>query len=145
MALSADTQRSRLATREPEKIALPAAGSAVIYEGALVCINSTGYAVPAANTAGFRAVGTCVRGINNTGGAAGTLAPPARYVEVDRAPYSYAVSGINQLAGAAVYASDDNALTTSNNNVRVGWLIEPDPFTSGNWYVQMTGGFAEGT
>ncbi len=50
---------------------LPVEADAKIYQGAIVCINAAGNAVPAANLANLTARGRAEHFVDNTGGAAG--------------------------------------------------------------------------
>lgn len=49
----------------------PVAADAVIHQGALVCLDAAGNAVPASNTGGLTARGRAEIPADNTGGAAG--------------------------------------------------------------------------
>jgi len=44
-----------------------------IYGGSMVAVDSTGYAVPAANTAGYKFVGVALQQANNSTGADGAI------------------------------------------------------------------------
>ena len=49
------------------------AASTTIYQGAGVCINSSGYLVPAADTAGLKSAGMAMEGKDNSTGSDGDL------------------------------------------------------------------------
>jgi len=54
-------------------LAIPVAAGAEIFAGSLVCTNSAGYAVPAADTAGYTFEGVATEHVDNSGGANGDL------------------------------------------------------------------------
>jgi hypothetical protein len=57
--------------RDGIEIEFPVAANSKIYAGSLVCANTSGYAVPAADTAGLRFLGVALEQADNTGGANG--------------------------------------------------------------------------
>jgi hypothetical protein len=74
------------------RVTAPVLASAHIYQSALVCCNSSGYAVPAADSAGYVYMGQAVLEANNAGGSSGAINveinPPAsddtsRYLQVN--------------------------------------------------------------
>jgi hypothetical protein len=77
---------------------VPVAAAVVIYKGAIVALNSAGYAVPAANTAGLRVIGVAAGQADNTavGASAGDVD-----VIVDRGTFKL-VNGTAALAQANV-------------------------------------------
>lgn len=54
-------------------ISIPVAASTTIYEGSLVAVNATGYAIPAKKAADLIAVGRAEEFINNSSGGNGDL------------------------------------------------------------------------
>lgn len=93
--------------------------NAVIYKGGLVAVDSTGYAVPAADTAGHKVVGVAVTGVDNTGGANG-----AKTVDVHVGDlFKFTTSGATQAwKEQIVYVVNDDAvaLTDPGNSVKAG-------------------------
>lgn len=97
---------------------LPVVAADIIYEGAAVGDNGSGYARPLVAGDPFR--GFCVQNIDNSTGAAGDV-----YVHVKR-------EGLVQLSiaglvitdqGKDVYASDDDTFTlTQGSNTRIGYV-----------------------
>ncbi len=65
------TQPYETHEREGLIVAYPVKANARIWKGALVCIDSTGYLVPASDTANLRFVGVAFESVDNTGGANG--------------------------------------------------------------------------
>jgi hypothetical protein len=70
-ALAAD--RKVISKWTGRSLAIKVAASTLIYKGALVAVNTSGYAVAAAATAGYRVVGVAQRQVDNSAGAAGDL------------------------------------------------------------------------
>jgi len=125
-ALSANVgnrrDRARGATR-PYVVA----NGAVIYDGALVGINSAGYLVPWADTAGNVFVGVAVEG-PITGNTSATV-PPSCIVSVEGEELlGVAVaSGVQGSVGELVYSATDNSqtdlvLAASTNVEAVGFV-----------------------
>jgi hypothetical protein len=117
---------------------LPVKDGENILRGALVAIDGDGLAVEAADTAGLKVAGVCVKEYDNTDGLDGTLAPAARWCQVQRGLWSFAVAG-TPIAGASVYVVDTDNLTTVAGNVAAGTCWEPDPDTTGNWFCFIRG------
>jgi hypothetical protein len=102
------TQPYEAHEREGLIIAYPVKANAKIWKGALVCVDNTGFLVPASDTANLRFVGVAFESVDNTGGANG-------------AKRSYTQADI----GATVRATSDNEVAkTSTNNIIVGTVVE---------------------
>lgn len=87
--------------------ALPAAGGAHIYSGALVCINAAGYAVPAADAAGNTFLGVARVESNNTGGANGAMAAEGYLKGI----FSFSAPGVTTADMVKeAYVVDDNTI-----------------------------------
>lgn len=106
-----------------ELVSYRVGANAVIYKGALVSVRNDGFAYPSrSGTSSDVFVGVAFESVDNTGGAAG-----AKSVRVlKRGTYVYNGSGFTQASvGQAVYALDDNTLTTTaTNNQLVGYVVE---------------------
>lgn len=63
---------------------LPVKGNTKIYEGSLVVLDATGYAVPGSTATGLKAAGRAEEFVDNTGGADG-----ARTVRVRRGVFKW--------------------------------------------------------
>lgn len=128
MALSAATQRkSQLGD---DQLIIPVAGSTTIYPGGAVCSNSSGYAVPAADTAGFETEGVAlhetdshgnrVRGddnvIDNSAGSDGD-----KYVLVDRSPRRWRFDTHETVDQSVMHAQaywyDDDTVSFDTDNI----------------------------
>ena len=105
-------------------IAIPVSGSQVIDQGAIVAIDTFGFAKEAADTAGLTCVGIAVAAADNTGGANGAVA-----VQV----YSYGaevllpVQGTAPTYNAKLYAYDSEKVALTGaivNGVAFGHAME---------------------
>lgn len=96
----------------------PVIASDIIYEGAAVGENASGYARPLVAADPF--LGFAVETVDNSSGAAG-----AKTVKVrtrGRAQLAVASLAITDNDRVAVYASDDDTFTkTSSGNSKIGW------------------------
>jgi len=108
--------------REGTELEFKVAGGARIYAGSLVCVNAAGYAVPGADTAGFKFVGVARESVDNAGGANGDKTVVVRRKGVFRfAGAGLAITDI----GASVNVSDDQTTAKStSNNVACGKIAE---------------------
>ena len=119
-ALSADKSVERY---EGEIIALTVKAATTIYKGSLVNVDSTGYAVPAANAASVVFMGVAMEG-----GTAGQVIRVYR-----RGIFKFAIPATATVAdvGQRVYVADSATVTkTAGNGVYVGRIIQVDSATS---------------
>lgn len=131
-ALAADrTTPKRIANR----VNLAVAASAVIYAGALVCVNATGFAVKGATSTTLKVAGVAQQRVDNTGGADGAVR-----IEVERSgAHLMANSAAGDLVtlaalGTSVYIVDDQTVAlTSGGGTRsvAGQVVDVD--ASGVW------------
>ena len=107
---------------EGVELAYEVAGSTTIYAGSLVALNASGYAVPAANTAGFKFLGVAMEHVDNSSGSNGDKTVRVRRKGVFRFDASgMAITDI----GASVYVSDDHTVAKSTtNSVACGKIAE---------------------
>lgn len=116
----------------------PVAANAVIYKGALVSSNATGFAVPSTDTASEIVLGIAQFAVDNTGGANGD-----EDVTVQKGVAELENGGtvVDQAdAGRPVYALDDQTVSKAagvTNNIVVGTLEKFDP-DSGKPLVKLT-------
>lgn len=105
--------------REGTELEFKVAAGARIYAGSLVCVNAAGYAVPGADTAGFKFVGVARESVDNAGGDKTVI---VRRKGVFRfAGAGLAITDI----GASVNVSDDQTIAKStSNNVACGKIAE---------------------
>ncbi len=126
-ALSADRATEY---REGLILDFPVKETTKIYAGSVVCIeNSSGYAVPAANTSGLQFVGVAEAQADNSSGSNGDIKVTVRRKGVFR----FAASSINQaVVGDIMYAIDDQTFDeTGSNGVVVGRLVKYVSATEG--------------
>jgi hypothetical protein len=109
--------------REGLIVAYPVKANARIWKGALVCVDSTGYLVPASDTANLRFVGVAFESVDNTGGASG--AKRCRVVKRGTFVYNRIGSFTQADIGTTARAVTDNEVAkTSTNNIVVGTVVE---------------------
>lgn len=129
-ALTANTLPSFRAGKETDH---PVKAATRIFAGALVAINSSGQALPAADAAGLTVVGTAMEEADNTSGAAGDIR-----VKISRevVAVTNGVAAItNAHIGKVVWIEDDNSVGTSpgTNNVEAGICLGIDADTAKVW------------
>lgn len=100
------------------------AGSVVLYKGAALCWNTTGYLVPAANTAGYKFAGWAEQHVDTTGLADGAseclfTTAQSRLMKNDG---TYAIAQAH-LGGPCWIADDQTVRSTPGNGVLCG-LVE---------------------
>lgn len=107
----------------------PVKANAVIYRGAMVCLGTDGYAVPAADTADFTLVGVATESVT------GTASDGGRNVEVQCGLYRMAATSITQaMVGQMMYVVDDATIDDtagSTNKIKAGPLMKYDSSTIG--------------
>ncbi len=118
----------------------PVAASTTIYKGSLVAVNSAGYLVPAADTAGFRVAGVAHEKVANSGSAGDKTC----LVESGRAYRFGATSIVQGHVGQMMFVVDDNNFddTVGTNRIPCGVLLEFDSTTAG-WIHIPEGGMPE--
>lgn len=117
-ALAADRKTP---LRSGEFRLVPVAAATVIYAGAMVARDSSGNAVPAADTAGLVVLGRAEARADNSLGAAGDVS-----VTIREGVFAYAHSGLTLAnVGKPVFALDDQTVgLSSTNGVYAGTLID---------------------
>lgn len=128
-ALTADVARTR---RTGDVQLYTRKTGATIYSGALVCINSDGLLVPAADTAGLKFVGVSLQSADDDNN-------PTGFVAVQRVGEYLITPSTTLLASTlqtSAYAVDDQTVaTTSTNSILVGTITEID--SDGNAWVKI--------
>lgn len=129
MALSANTI---IARKDGVIQAYPCKDNVHVYKGALVCVNTSGYACPAADTIGYRFVGIAMEECDNTltGHTAG-----GKDVLVEGGRFLLTATSISQaMVGQMMYIVDDATVddySGCSNFIAVGKLDEYVSATSG--------------
>ena len=127
--MAALTQGRNTPRKDGGRFSDPVAAGAVIYEGALVCLDASGNAVPGATATTLTARGVAIRRADNTGGAAGAIR-----VDVDATPARFANSaGADEITradiGATAYVVDDQTVAKTNGTSTrsaAGTIIDVD-------------------
>lgn len=126
MALSADT--TVLTRGNWVTVAFPVAASTTIYKGALVCENTAGYAVPAADTASYRFLGIAEEKKDNASGSAGDLtvkvSMPAGGAQAKLTCVGAAQTDVGEVAYVTDDASAGTPGTDPGNTVVLGRAVE---------------------
>jgi hypothetical protein len=117
--------------REGIEVAYAVAAAVKIYAGSLVCADADGFAVPAADTSGYRLAGVALEQVDNSGGADG-----AKSVRVRRhGIFEFDATSITQaMVGDPMYAVDDHTFDDAagpTNDVKVGVLVKYGSATKG--------------
>jgi len=108
--------------QDGEIIEYPVAASSTIYKGALVCVNSSGYAVPASDTSNYVFVGVAVEKADNSSGSNGDEKVRVYKTGV----YEYTKSSATDAdRGTLMYVSDDQTVATSTtNSIKAGYCVD---------------------
>jgi len=126
-ALSTDRNTVR---KQGDYAAYPVKGGVTVYAGSLVCIDANGYALPGADTAGYRFVGVARHFVDNSTGQDGDVS-----IEVwKRGCFEFAATGM-MLAdvGGSVYVLDDQTVglaASATNDIPCGMVSEFNSATS---------------
>lgn len=137
MALSADRSTAR---KEIQLLGYPVATNTVIYKGSLVAINAGGYAVPAADTAGFLGVaGVAEEYVSNNPGANG-----AKKIRVrSGCAFDLAATSITQaMVGTPMVVVDDQTFDDpagATNDIPAGKLVQFISTTRGMLFIPLGG------
>lgn len=129
--MAAATSAVNTPMKHGEIVEYPVAASTALYAGTLICLDSSGNAVNAADTAGLRVIGRAESDVDNSAGAAGDLK-----VQIRRAVFRFANSGTNAVdaddKGKICFVEDNQTVAeTSTNKVIAGRVHDVD--TDGVW------------
>ena len=117
--------------------AYPVKTNVKIYSGAIVGVDSAGFAIPAANAASVKVVGVAKAQADNTGGADGAI-----YVNVEEGLFQFPASSITQaMVGQNMYVVDDNTVddVVGTAGVKAGRLLEFNSTGLGWIWIQPAG------
>ncbi len=129
--MSALTRDRATPYREGIEVEYLVAANTKIFAGSLVCVNATGYAVPAADTSGYQFAGVAMEQVDNSGGSDGGASLRLRRAgvfEFDAASITQAMVG-TEMEATDDHTFDDAAGTT--NHVKVGRLVKYVSATKG--------------
>jgi hypothetical protein len=125
------TRDRATAYRDGIEVEYPVAAATKIYAGSLVCVDGNGFAVPAADSSGYRFVGAAMEQVDNGSGANGEKVVRVRRTGV----FEFDAASITQaMVGNAMYAVDDHTFddaTGPTNDVKVGVLVKYVSATQG--------------
>src|SRR5574337_369910 len=112
-ALAKDRNTPR---RSAEDFGFQVKGATLIYAGALVCLNSSGLAIPGATATGLKAAGVAQEHADNSAGADSAIK-----IKVRRGCYRFANSASADLIaladiGADCYIVDDQTVAKTNGS-----------------------------
>jgi hypothetical protein len=117
--------------RTGQQVAVVAASNQIVYAGSMVAVNSSGYAVPAADTSGHSVLGRC----DKTMDTRLLTLDSNNYVTVSRGIFRWANADSIARAdiGKIVYVTDDQTVnkTGGGNNIIAGAVVDVD--SSGVW------------
>jgi hypothetical protein len=122
--MSALTRDRATPYREGIEIEYSVAANTQIFAGSLVCVNATGYAVPAADTSGYRFAGVAMEQVDNSSGSDGGQVVRLRRAGVFEFD---AVSITQDMVGVDMYAVDDHTFDDAagtTNDIKVGQLVK---------------------
>lgn len=126
----------------PFELSLPVKASTIIYGGATVCTDSTGYAKGAVEATGLKVWGVAEETVDNSAGSNGT-----KWIKVRCGAFTRDVGTSGDALAAAdigktVYAIDDHTVgKTTNSGARspagifLGFETDGTPFFLLNWQV----------
>ena len=109
--------------REGIELEFPVKAATRIYAGAMVAVDSTGYAVPAGNTAGHKLMGVALEQVDNLAGANGAKVIRLRTTGA----FEFGALSIAQAhVGAEMYVVDDQTFDDVNpgRGVKCGKLVK---------------------
>lgn len=99
-----------------------------IFAGTMVALNSSGYAVPAADTSGHIVIGRAAKTVDNRTGQAGAGDNGALTINVERGIFGWTGRGISAdtAVGSICYVFDDNSVTNGagDNAVIAGVVVD---------------------
>lgn len=99
----------------------------IIYAGTIVALNSSGYAVPAADASGYVVVGRASKTIDNRTNAEGAGDSGALTIEVERGVFGWTGNGISDTTiGSCAYVLNDNTVTNGSGTyaIIVGIVVD---------------------
>lgn len=134
--MTALTQDRNTPRRVGEIFNAPVAATTKIYAGSLVCLNSSGYAVPGSTATTLIPVGRATEQVDNSSGSNGDLT-----IDIERGVFRYGNSASTDLIarteiGKVVYIVDDQTVAKtngSNTRSRAGFVWDVD--STGVWVL----------
>jgi len=111
--MAATSSRNTETRQFRTQLLVPMKASAIVYEGCLVAVDATGYAVNVTGTTGLTVIGVAEKTVDNTGGANGALS-----VNVLCLQALFTNSGTDAVTqasyGLTVYAADNDTIAKTS-------------------------------
>ena len=131
IGMAAATAEINTIKRPGNVVAYPIAAATKIYAGTLVALNSSGNALPAADTVGLTVVGVANATVDNSAGIAGALS-----IDVERGVFKFTNSSTAAVdpddKNKLCYVEDDNTVSeTTTNSIPAGLVLQVD--SDGVW------------
>jgi len=98
------------------------AGGVFIYKGALVCLNLDGYAVPGADTSGYKFIGVAYEDANNKSGSDGDVS--VRVLKTGSFLYPIGSAQQSDMGKKSYIKDDGEVATTTINQILAGYICE---------------------
>ena len=136
-ALTAD--KRRVVQGKGHRFPVPVAASTTLYEGAIVCADTSGYGAVGADTASFAALGICTKKVDNSSGSNGDKTAIVERGQLEKIATSVLVQAD---VGKNAVIADDQTVTdgaAATNDVELGVI---ERIESGYAWVRV-GIFAE--
>ncbi len=126
--MAALTKDRNTVYKEGIEVAYQVAGSTKIYAGSLVCINASGYAVPGADTSGYKFIGVAEEYVDNSGGSDGDETVKVRRKGVHQ--FSASSMALSDIGGAVYISDDQTAAKVTTNSIACGKVADVVSATS---------------
>lgn len=136
-AASEDVRRVKQGTGQ--EVPVPVAASTTLYEGTIVCADTSGYAAVGADTASFAVLGICTKQVDNSSGSNGDLTAIVERGQLERIATAVLVQAD---VGKNAVIADDQTVTdaaAATNDIAVGVI---ERFETGYAWVRV-GVFAD--
>jgi len=128
--MAAATEDVQLIQQDGLTVEIPVKASTTIYAGTLVCVDASGWAVPASDTANLRRAGFATARADNSAGSNGdikvTVSLRAGWMNNDG---TNPVTAASLFGGAAAEVKDDNTVAVTagtTNNIAAGKVLAID-------------------
>lgn len=116
-------------SRDGKTFGFPVAASTKIYQGSIVCLNSSGYAVPASTATTLKVIGRAEEYVDNSAGLAGALS-----VKAIRGVFKFVNGESITLAhvNTTAYLTDDQTVCLTATGKSIAGVIR-DVDSDGVW------------
>ena len=114
------------ARKDGIEVGMQVAASTEIEAGHMVAVNASGYAVPAADTAGLVVMGVAQENVDNSAGANGDLTVVIRRKNAFKLGNSGTAALAQANVGGSAYVEDSETLTTAagaTNDIAAGTIL----------------------